>query len=99
MGHAEATEDLLEHFAYEHLPPFLQDVSRPFAELASKVATQAPNDTRETVVALRKLLEAKDAAVRSVLRSEKRRKKAKEVSDAVEAQMQATRKSTPPDIA
>jgi hypothetical protein len=47
------------------LPEHLQETSRPFAELAYTVAKQS--DNRETTVALRKLLEAKDAAVRAVL--------------------------------
>ena len=43
---------------------FSQD--QDFAELAQKTADRAP-DSQETTVALRKLLEAKDAAVRAVL--------------------------------
>ncbi len=60
-----ATEHVLKFFAYEHLPPKLQAVSMPFAVLAKEVASRADNP--ETTVALRKLLEAKDAAVRAVL--------------------------------
>jgi hypothetical protein len=56
---------LLRFFAYAHLPPHLQAVSRPFAVLAETVADGSNN--AETAVALRKLLEAKDAAVRAVL--------------------------------
>lgn len=63
MGHR-----LLRYFAYEHLPRELQEVSRPFYELAHKLlANNDVTDTAERDVALRKLLEAKDAAVRSVL--------------------------------
>lgn len=57
---------VLRFFAYTHLPAQLQEVSRPFADLAQQVAERAPQ-SQETTVALRKLLEAKDAAVRSVL--------------------------------
>jgi hypothetical protein len=57
---------VLEYFKYLHLPQHLQDVSMPFSELAYKVAWRAPNNP-ETTVALRKLLEAKDAAVRAAL--------------------------------
>lgn len=57
---------LLSYFVYGHLPPHLQDVSRPFAELANQVADRAPSNA-ETTVALRKLLEAKDCAVRAAL--------------------------------
>lgn len=61
-----AISHVLRFFRYEHLPEKLQQVSRPFAELAQQVAERAP-DNQETTVALRKLLEAKDAAVRAVL--------------------------------
>jgi len=60
-----ATEHILKFFEYGHLPPRLQDVSRAFCELAQEVANRT--DSPETTVALRKLLEAKDAAVRAVL--------------------------------
>ena len=57
-------------FAYAHLPPHLQEVSRLFAELAYHVAARSLDygiDGPETTVALRKLLEAKDAAVRAAV--------------------------------
>lgn len=57
---------ILEFFKFDHLPPHLQEVSAPFAVLAEQVARRAP-DNEETTVALRKLLEAKDAAVRAAL--------------------------------
>lgn len=60
-----AIEELLRFFAYEHLPQVLQDVSRPFADLAQHVAAGPSN--AETTTALRKLLEAKDCAVRAQL--------------------------------
>lgn len=56
---------IMQFFAYSHLPPHLQAVSKPFCELAERVA-DGPNNA-EATVALRKLLEAKDAAVRAVL--------------------------------
>ena len=58
-------EHVLQFFAYDHLPERLQAVSRPFHDLAVKVAGRSSNP--ETTVALRKLLEAKDAAVRAEL--------------------------------
>lgn len=58
--------DLLRYFAYDHLPEKLQDVSRPFHTLATLIADSLPPGP-ETTVALRKLLESKDAAVRSAL--------------------------------
>lgn len=60
-----AIQHVLKFFAYEHLPAKLQAVSKPFSELAKQVSESA--DNQEVTVALRKLLEAKDAAVRAVL--------------------------------
>ena len=59
-------ERMLRWFAYTHLPEKLQTASAPFGDLAShlcRIADPGP----ERTVALRKLLEAKDAAVRAVL--------------------------------
>lgn len=57
---------MLKWFEYSHLPEHLQGVSRAFGELAQGiVATIEPGPER--TVALRKLLEAKDAAVRAKL--------------------------------
>jgi hypothetical protein len=56
---------VLQFFTYQHLPVSLQKSSRPFAELAEQIASRSNN--QETTVALRKLLEAKDAAVRAEL--------------------------------
>jgi hypothetical protein len=59
-------EHIMQFFAYEHLPPHLQNVSKPFGELAKQIETTLPRNPERTV-ALRKLLEAKDAAVRALL--------------------------------
>ena len=61
-----AISHVLKFFAYEHLPERLQKISKPFGTLAQELAERAP-DNQETTVALRKLLEAKDAAVRAAL--------------------------------
>ena len=58
-------DGVVKFFAYAHLPPKLQAVSRPFSDLAFLIASGPSN--AETTVALRKLLEAKDAAVRAAL--------------------------------
>lgn len=58
--------NLLQFFAYEHLPPHLQAVSKPFGDMARDLAKTLPNNP-ESTTALRKLLEAKDCAVRAVL--------------------------------
>jgi hypothetical protein len=62
-----ATQALLRFFEYDHLPGPLAEVSRPFAELARGVAENPALDGPEVTVALRKLLEAKDCAVRAAL--------------------------------
>lgn len=59
-------EQLLQFFTYEHLPPHLKAVSAPFCELALSVVQTLPRNPERTV-ALRKLLEAKDCAVRALL--------------------------------
>jgi hypothetical protein len=59
-------ERMLKWFEYSHLPEHLQVVSRPFAETA-KLITEGIESGPERTVALRKLLEAKDAAVRAKL--------------------------------
>lgn len=61
----KAIDDVLRFFKWEHLPENLQEPSKRFATLAYEVA-QGPQ-VAETTVALRKLLEAKDAAVRAIL--------------------------------
>lgn len=59
-------EHIEQFFAYEHLPPELREVSKPFGELAQRIVQTLPRNPERTV-ALRKLLEAKDAAVRAKL--------------------------------
>lgn len=61
---AEQVEHILQFFAYAHLPPHLMAVSEPFCRLANELADALPRNPERTV-ALRKLLEAKDAAVRA----------------------------------
>lgn len=57
---------ILKFFAYEHLPPSLQAVSKPIAELARQIDEAIPNSAEKSA-GLRKLLEAKDCFVRAVL--------------------------------
>lgn len=59
-------EPILQFFAWSHLPADLQVVSKPFCDLAKQVVETLPRNPERTV-ALRKLLEAKDAAVRAAL--------------------------------
>lgn len=62
----EPNEHIMQFFAYGHLPPHLQEVSRPFGDMAERIYRTLPMNPERTV-ALRKLLEAKDAAVRALL--------------------------------
>lgn len=72
-------QELLRYFEYDHLPPRLQEISKHFHWLAHALVGDAPlhdNSEHEQItelsgpeltVALRKLLEAKDCAVRAAL--------------------------------
>lgn len=73
-------DPILQFFSYNHLPLHLQAVSKPFCDLAYAIVRgdNVPESgtvtlgnplpcNSERAVALRKLLEAKDAAVRSLL--------------------------------
>lgn len=57
---------LLRWFAFGHLPPHLQEVSKPCAELANTIDLMLPEGPEKTA-GLRKLLEAKDCFVRAKL--------------------------------
>ena len=73
------SESIMQFFAYNHLPEASREVSKPFCDLAMAIvddergmpegtSTQFPLPRNpERTVALRKLLEAKDAAVRAKL--------------------------------
>jgi hypothetical protein len=60
------TEHVMQFFKYDHLPPHLQAVSKPFADMADNIVATIPRNPQRTI-ALNKLLESKDAAVRAVL--------------------------------
>lgn len=59
-------ERMMKWFEYEHLPDHLKVVSVKFYELACSLCELVASGPERTV-ALRKLLEAKDAAVRAKL--------------------------------
>lgn len=59
-------ERMLKWFAYDHLPEYLRVVSAPFYMLARRLC-ESLEPGPERTVAFRKLLEAKDAAVRAKL--------------------------------
>lgn len=55
-----------KYFAFNHLPPHLQEISKPLAELRDLMETLLP-DGPEKSTGMRKLLEAKDCFVRAAL--------------------------------
>jgi hypothetical protein len=57
---------MMQFFDYKHLPPHLAAVSQQFNNLATEIVNTLPQNAERTT-ALRKLLEAKDCAVRAVL--------------------------------
>lgn len=59
-------DHIMQFFVYAHLPENLQIVSKPICDIAKWVEMHLPKNPERTV-ALRKLLEAKDAAIRSVV--------------------------------
>jgi hypothetical protein len=67
-----ASERLLTHFAYGHLPEPLREVSKACGDLAIALAVRLdsmdPIAGAEVTTGLRKLLEAKDCFVRANLR-------------------------------
>lgn len=62
--HAPPIAHILQYFEYSHLPPHLQEVSKPVCELAHQMADTLPQGD-ELIAGLRKLLEAKDCFVRT----------------------------------
>jgi hypothetical protein len=60
-----AVTEILKYFKFEHLPPHLQAISKPCCELAYLMADECNGP--EVTVGLRKLLEAKDCFVRSLV--------------------------------
>ena len=66
MSETPQPEHIWQFFAYSHLPPHLQVVSKPFGDLAAHIIGTLPRNPERTV-SLRKLLESKDAAVRALV--------------------------------
>lgn len=63
-------DEMTRFFRYMHLPPHLQEISRPFSELAETLWKQDPQAPAGSQRALgfQKLLEAKDCFVRDALK-------------------------------
>lgn len=64
IGRHPSTNQIAEHFAYDHLPEDLQAISKPCHDLAEQMIG-ALRDGPELSAGLRKLLEAKDCFVRA----------------------------------
>ncbi len=60
---------MMQFFEYVHLPAHLQEISKPFGELAQQMVELLPANPERTA-GLRKLLEAKDCLVRARLYKE-----------------------------
>jgi hypothetical protein len=61
-------DPILTFFSYAHLPAYLQTVSKPFHDLAHALAVDTLPEHPQRAVALQRLLEAKDAAVRCAVK-------------------------------
>lgn len=61
-----STRQIVQHFAYEHLPPHLGVISKRVHDLAQSMVLTIP-DGPELTTGLRKLLEAKDCLVRAAI--------------------------------
>lgn len=64
-----STDRMMQFFAYSHLPAHLQEISKPFGDLAQQIVDTLPSNPERTA-GLRKLLEAKDCIVRAKLYKE-----------------------------
>lgn len=62
-------EHIMQFFSYSHLPERMQAASKQFHDLAQRIVETTSRNPERTV-ALRKLLEAKDAAVRALIAKE-----------------------------
>lgn len=70
-GRHQSVRHVAQFFEFDHLPAgLMRDTSRRFADLATALLAD-PLDGPELVVALRKLMEAKDCAVRAAMLTEK----------------------------
>lgn len=63
---AAPVDPIMQYFKADHLPSQLRAISEPFCALARDMVEKLPRNP-ERSVALRKLLEGKDAAVRALM--------------------------------
>lgn len=66
INQPKSKPEILRFFDYEHLPPHLQEISKPLGDLARQMVVILP-PSAELTAGLRKLLEAKDCLVRARL--------------------------------
>jgi len=59
-------DNILQFFSYVHLPVEMAAISKPFCDLAYNMVMKLPRNAERTTM-LRKLLEAKDCAVRAAI--------------------------------
>jgi hypothetical protein len=69
LADSEIVEPILQFFRHAHLPPQLAEIVQPFWAMAASIIDHIPRNP-ERSVALRKLLEAKDCAVRAAIYQE-----------------------------
>lgn len=62
-------EQTMQFFEYAHLPEELKQISKPFHDLALQMIANLPSNPERSAM-LRKLIEAKDCAVRAKLFNE-----------------------------
>jgi len=67
MSEQKPVNQIMKFFDYGHLPQHLQEVSKDICEVAKKMEKELPSNA-ETSAGLRKLLEAKDCFVRSLVK-------------------------------
>jgi len=59
-------QKIMQFFSYDHLPEPMKSVSKKFGDLAIEMNEHLPENPEKSV-ALRRLLEAKDCAVRAII--------------------------------
>lgn len=67
-------EEILQWFAYDHLPEHLQTSSKVFADIVAAMLVLCPTPSAERTVAFRNVLNAKDAFVRASILDARARK-------------------------
>lgn len=69
-GRHPGVQTAMAWLAFSHLPETLRDASRPFYQTGVELLFAIPQDSVELTTALNKLVEAKDWAVRALIRSQ-----------------------------